>query len=715
MKKAGIGLLLVFGMAISCQSPFFGDQLKSEHIEEEVYVPPRYDKVVPPLTVTATTDVLNQIDITWTKVASASGYRIYRSEAAETGFELLAEVTETAFADNGSLLPLKSGLPYYYKIASVNLEKIESTLTAAVIGRCYLENGEVIPPTVVNASFGNYADRIEVSWDAVPTAASYRVFRVDSEKAECTAETMIAQTEANVYSDTDDTLKQEGHYYYRIQSIGKTSQPDEAPAASALSVTAVGCLADPTVPTISGFKATTDREDAVLLTWNPVSCPVRLYRAESINGEYVFLHEVKAGGEYLDKKDYDGLREKVYFYRIQAIKSENEKGILSDPIEGSLEILPPQITLVGGDVIIDLNRNQSFEDPGYSVFDKFDGDLTSYCTVDDSGINYEKRGVWTVVYSVTDAGGQKATAERKVKTVFLPNVDNAEIVVGATYAVSGKLFPVQLRNLQPAVVPSELETSYSYEWSVSSGQTQGRGDSCTVLVNSQKTDVAEAQLSLKISTADGFATVTKTVTIYPDLSSISNTFSKTGSFGNYLADYKVRLRTAVSSWVVVQDSGLSADYSYLHGGGGDAETLLSVANGAFVINNVEVDSSNWAGVGDKADTMARLYSPQFFVSGGVKYKISLRVYRESGAKADVFVRLVAESSYKDVLTVSKTAGWTDYSLEYIPDSDNTVSLQVWKMPSGYKEWDIVNSKDILSQSCDSKEVRIDDLSIDYWN
>ena len=96
---------------------FFGETLNAEHVEEEVYVPPQYDKVVPPLTVSATQNGVDKIDLTWSNVVSASGYRIYRSEESETGFELLSEVSETVFSDNGSIFPLKLGVSYYYKIS----------------------------------------------------------------------------------------------------------------------------------------------------------------------------------------------------------------------------------------------------------------------------------------------------------------------------------------------------------------------------------------------------------------------------------------------------------------------------------------------------------------------------------------------------------------------------------------------------------------------
>lgn len=769
MKQYEIKLLVVllWGVtAVSCQSPFFGDQLKSEHIEEEVYVPPQYDKVVPPLNVTATQNEIDQIIVTWSKVATAAGYRIYRSEDPSTGFELLSEVSATdglssesgsgseggipaagsegtgentdetasgtnadngtdsgtesvssdmTFSDNGSRLPLKSGFTYYYRISSLNTENVESSLTEAVAGRCYLTNGDVVPPAVVTASKGSYGDRILLSWDAVAKDASYRIYRTESENVPVDDSVLIATTESgiNFYEDADTVLKAGQIYYYRIQTIGQSGNPGEQPPTSVLSTAVFGYLADPSVPEVTGLTATTNDSEKVYLTWNPVSYPVRIYRSDSESGTYEVLADVAEGGEYADLKSSGNLKEKEYFYKIQAVKSEAETGILSAPVKGHVEIRPPEIVLTGGEVVIDLNRSRVFNDPGFSASDNFDGDLTSYCLVDESAIDFTKRGVWTVTYSVTDAAGQTTTVERKVKTIFLPNLDNADIVLVSKYAAAGQQFVVEVRGIQPAEVPAELETSYSYGWAVESGSASGNSTQGSLLVKASDAKMFEKEVTVTVSTADGSVNFSKPVQIYPDVTVFGNTFPVNGQFGSYRADYYVRLRTAVASWTCESGSALSGDYVYGHWGGGDPETLISVLNGEFVMNNIETDTSNWAGVGDKADSAVRLYSPEFDVFANVTYRISFRVYRESGSKADVFLRVVSGDSYTDFAT-SKQEGWSSYSFDYVAKADGTLSLQIYKMPSGVKDWGAV-TENILYTSCDSKEVRIDDIAVTYKN
>ena len=728
MKKFLIGLpmgLIFLGVTDSCQSPFFGETLNAEHVEEEVYVPPQYDKVVPPLTVSATQNGVDKIDLTWSKVVSASGYRIYRSEESETGFELLSEVSETVFSDNGSIFPLKSGVSYYYKISSVNLENVESSLTAAVVGRCYLQNGEVVPPSVVTASQGSYSDRIVVSWDSVPTAAEYRVLRFETEAEgvsmlEISESNVCIETDQTRFEDTSQTLTPGKNYYYRVQSVGAVTDPGDEPVSSVLSVAAGGYLADPTVPAVQGLHASTTDPEQVLLTWEAVNCPVRIFRAEDdAEGNYVVLTDVASGTEYADTKSSGNLKEKKYFYKIQAVKSETEKGVLSAAVEGHVPIEPPVITLKDGDIVIDINRTRTFVDPGYEATDNFDGDLTSYCLVDESAIAFTKRGEWFVTYSVTDAAGQTTTVERKVKTVFLPNIDNADIVTTSRYAVDKSLFTVEVQGIQPPEVPEGLDTSYSYEWSVPNGEVTGYGSSCTVLVKMGNTVVQETDVSVKISTLDGFETLTKKILIYPDLSGVCTDFSNNGKWNPYTADYRLVWKKYKNTWTLEEKTGLTANtiYSYLPEGtiGHLTENIISVSGGEFIMHDTSVYKEFWDH-GDAAETAVRLRSPEFGIAAGVEYQISVRIYRAEGSKADVFVRVGNENVCKDFETV-KSAGWQTYTFDYTPDADNTVSLQVWKMPVGVRVWSDVTDGDSgnLRTGSDQKEVRIDDLSVTYKN
>lgn len=725
MKNSGVSLpviLIFWGAAVSCQSPFFGEQLKSEHIEEEVYVPPQYDRIMPPLSVSATTDGIDQIELSWSAVAGAAGYNVYRSESAETGFELLTEVQEPVYIDTGTVVPLKSGFTFYYKVSTLNTESVESALTEPVAGRCYLQNGEVVPPAVVSATQGSYGDRIVVSWEAVPTAASYRVFRLDSETGEFDESTLIAEIEETAYEDCSDGLIVGKNYFYKVQSVGDSASPGEEPASSVLSAVATGYLADPSVPEITGLSASTTYSDKVVLTWNAVGCAVRIFRAESESGEYTVLADGYEGSEYSDLKSSGSLKEKEYFYKVQAYRSETEKGILSEAVKGHVPILPPEITLTGGDVVIDINRVQTFIDPGYSALDNFDGELTGYCFADSSEIDFTQRGEWTVYYSVTDASGQTATAERKVKTIFLPNLDNADIVVLSDYAAAGQMFSVEIRGIQPAEVPAELGTSYSYNWTIDSGTVSGGTAQVSVLVTVSDSKVQDKKITVTVSTADGSVSCEKNIPIYPSLTSFGSDFLSQGNIAPYKADIKVLWYNKFTGWVIEKGSDLVSDYDYTYNGGAvwttedeNLENIIKCSDGLFVMSDTSV-YFDWLGAGDAAETAIRLKGPEFGVCAGVQYEIKTRIYRGADSKADVFVRIGNENLYSD-FAVSTAEGWSDYTFDFVPETDDTVSLQVLKMPSGVRQWDEITKGETgnLRTGSDQKEVCVDYISISYKN
>lgn len=77
---------------------------------------------------------------------------------------------------------------------------------------------------------------------------------------------------------------------------------------------------------------------------------------------------------------------------------------------------PPELTLLGGDRVV-LPLGLPFEEPGYSAFDRKDGDLTEQVlvTMDRPFVRYLP-GSYELTYQVTDSDGQQTTAHRTLVT-----------------------------------------------------------------------------------------------------------------------------------------------------------------------------------------------------------------------------------------------------------------------------------------------------------
>lgn len=721
----------------SCANPFFGEEVRSAHFEQEEYTPPQYERLSPPSTVIATENEIDKIVLTWSKVSAAAEYRVYRSESADSGFKLLVEVQDPTFTDTGAILSLKSGLSYYYKIACVSVEGIESALSTAVVGRCYLSNGEVIPPPEVIASQGAFQDKIEVKWTEVPTALYYRVFRSETDETGSfeAAEAFIADNVSEtVFVDTDVELGKV--YYYKIQSVGASPEPGAEPVSSTLSVSGSGCLASLSVGAVEGFSASVDISNGVYLEWNPVDFPVEIFRAEaqSVDGsesefeaveDFALLAEVEAGiSSYSDVKT--NMKEKPYLYKIQAVKSDAERGILSEAVVGHVPITPPVITLIGGEetLIIDLNKTptlEDFTDPGCTAMDDFDGDVTARVVADLSALDFEKLSAEQVItYKVSDAAGNETIKERKVQTVFLPDLSNAVIErISSFPSLPTQSTTFRISGLEPAQVPQKFGANYVYTWTVEDGTASGSGADGALVIDFAGSTSIEKKITVSVGTDKDDQRVDFSETEEFKISALADfgsDFNTAGQFAPFTADVKTLWKKFAAGWVIEEEavSGLTGDYDYSYAGGLHAsskntENIVKCAEGAFVMSDTSA-YFEYLGCGDAAETAVRLNGPVFDVVGGVTYKVVARIYRAAGSKADVFVTVGSKEAL-----VPTAEGWHDIEFDYTPVADSQTSLKVWKMPAGVRDWDgITKGEDgNLKTGSDMKEVKVDSISIRY--
>ncbi|MGM9603644.1 MAG: immunoglobulin-like domain-containing protein [Faecousia sp.] len=77
---------------------------------------------------------------------------------------------------------------------------------------------------------------------------------------------------------------------------------------------------------------------------------------------------------------------------------------------------PPELTLLGGERVV-LPLGEKFADPGYTAFDRMDGDLTAQVTVtiDHPFIRYQPDS-YQLTYQVTDSQGRQTVASRTLVT-----------------------------------------------------------------------------------------------------------------------------------------------------------------------------------------------------------------------------------------------------------------------------------------------------------
>lgn len=168
----------------------------------------------------------DRIEISWTAVAGATTYRVFRAESAEATGILIGETLSPVYSD--PMGEANWGHLYWYEVAACNSAGC-GPRSHSVPGYA----GYPPAPTGVQAS-GNYTDRIVVTWDPVPGATYYQVYRdLDPDGG-----FEIVANNVTATSFDDRTAVPGIWYYYRVRACHVMAS--HATVCSALSQSASG-------------------------------------------------------------------------------------------------------------------------------------------------------------------------------------------------------------------------------------------------------------------------------------------------------------------------------------------------------------------------------------------------------------------------------------------------------------------------------------------
>jgi len=159
-----------------------------------------------PANLTVTSAGYNSNKITWSAVSNATGYAIYRSTSASSGFVKITTRSSTGYIDTG----LTTGTKYYYQV------KAYTTVgTTAVFGDATTAVGAApipaVPTGLTVSSAGYTSDKI--TWTAVTGATGYTIYR---SKSPTSGFTGIATATSASYTNTGLTTGTK--YYYQIKA-----------------------------------------------------------------------------------------------------------------------------------------------------------------------------------------------------------------------------------------------------------------------------------------------------------------------------------------------------------------------------------------------------------------------------------------------------------------------------------------------------------------
>lgn len=157
------------GDAYYCVWPYFGDGAEREYGVPSMNVFLGTSQLAAPTILSATTAYNDHIGMSWTKVAGATGYEVYR-DALDPPLASLGDVgtyDDTTVADFS---------PHTYWVRALDATRT-SNYSAPAIGQRASSPPEIEPPGNVQATDGSVNDRVTVTWNKPAGATGYELYR----------------------------------------------------------------------------------------------------------------------------------------------------------------------------------------------------------------------------------------------------------------------------------------------------------------------------------------------------------------------------------------------------------------------------------------------------------------------------------------------------------------------------------------------------------
>lgn len=234
--------------------------------------------------------VKNGAEVTWSALAKADGYYVYRKTAAATTWTKVATVSTNKYTDTG----IESGVAYDYMVKAYNGKNI-AEMTA--------EPAQVKYLAVPVLSVKNAANGIKITVTPVGGANGYVIEKETDGVFEVVATLGAKET---TYTDVD--VEGDTTYNYRVYA---TSTDLNSFVSDNYEITRLGC---PKITTIKNVLP------GVTLSWTPVDDAVEyeIYRKDEYNTEWEYFTTVTET-TYTDGTVFSG---ETYTYTINAITSD---------------------------------------------------------------------------------------------------------------------------------------------------------------------------------------------------------------------------------------------------------------------------------------------------------------------------------------------------------------------------------------------------------
>jgi fibronectin type 3 domain-containing protein len=286
-------------------------------------------KLAPPTSIAATDGTYpDKVRVSWGAVSGATSYELWRSAANNSS---RASHIDTATASPYDDTSAVSGTTYYYWLKAVNTAGPSAFSTSDAGYRL----APPAAPTGVTATYGTYADKVQVNWNPVSGATSYEVWRHTANDS--TAATIIASPATRPWNDTSAVPGTSYYYWVKAVNAAGAGAPGGPDAGYR--------LAAPTPPT--GVAATDGTyTDKVQVSWNSVSgaTSYEVWRNTADNSSTASKIGSPIASPY---NDTSATANKRYYYWVKAANAAGPGGFsASDPgFKGSLVAFDLEVSI----------------------------------------------------------------------------------------------------------------------------------------------------------------------------------------------------------------------------------------------------------------------------------------------------------------------------------------------------------------------------------
>ncbi|EMJ99361.1 C1 family peptidase [Leptospira sp. B5-022] len=291
-------------------------------------VPPEKVKPTAPKEIAATQGSFSdKVVLTWASVQHAIGYEIHRKGPGDSSFSKVGLSQTNGFTDDG----IQKDIAYSYKIATLTDNDSSDLSDGEAIGYAKTEEAKAPPKVVgVQASQGQYPNKIDLSWEPISGVSDYYVYKWNSNQKKYLSVGRVKNT-----NYTDNAAARNGATeFYVIAAIGNGKTGDTSDAVSGFTMKAE---AKPSKP--FGLTATKGLYNSKIeVQWQKVSGASKylVYRYD-VTGLFGGGAWSKVGEESKEAFVDEKLNGQYAFYAVAAVNKDGLSGPFSDYAYGYID------------------------------------------------------------------------------------------------------------------------------------------------------------------------------------------------------------------------------------------------------------------------------------------------------------------------------------------------------------------------------------------